>query len=73
MIIVRAESLEIAIAETKAFLLRNGAVFLTFEDEDTEEVFIEAIPPEMVYKVPTEEGVVAATGRVFVPDDSSDA
>jgi hypothetical protein len=72
VIVVRAESLETAVAKTKAFLVRKGATFLAFEDEDTEEVLMESIPPEMIYKVPTEEGVVAATGRVFAPDDSSD-
>ena len=73
VIIVRAESLKMAVAKAKAFLVRTGAIFLAFEDDDTEEVLMDSIPPEMIYEDPTEEGVVATSGRVFVPDDSSDA
>jgi hypothetical protein len=68
VIFVLAEGVEPAVQAIKRFLNADNAFFVVVDDEETEEVEVQSIPPEMVLPRPTPEGIIAFGGRIWFPE-----
>jgi len=66
VLFVQADSVDAARDAARSYLKANAAVLVSFDEEETAEIDMSDIPEASMLRERSVEGVVGATGRVYV-------
>ena len=66
VIFVRANTFDDARMRAQAYLAREGASFIEFDEDETAMIDVKDIAADSMFASASPEGVIAASGRIYV-------